>query len=785
MKKILLISLVFSSIQMWAQVQNIRGNVRDVQSKYPIPGVIVKVLNIEKQLVTTTDQNGDFYLMDVPVGRVSLAFNMLGYKERIVAELLVQQGKEALANCELEENIIQVEEVVIKANSDKTEALNEMATVSARQFNVEETGKYAGSLNDPSRMASNFAGVSGANDGRNDIVIRGNSPTGLLWRMDGIPIPNPNHFGASGSTGGPVSMLNNNLLANSDFMTGAFPSEYGNAISGVFDINMRTGNTQKREYLGQIGFNGFELGAEGPFSKKSRASYLINYRYSTLAIFKLIGLNTGTGAAIPQYQDLSLKLDFPTNKFGRFSLFAIGGLSYIELLDSKKDTTKNQTDLYGNGGFDIYFRSNTGIIGTNHTYFYNKNTSHKIGLMVSGNLNTITQDSLDAKFYKNTFDDFRAERSENRVVFTFQINKKFSTKNTLHSGIFIHRIGYSVKDENYASGNWTELRGQAGASILSEGFVQWKHRFNEKLTSNVGIHAQRFEYSNANAIEPRAGIRYQLSDKQSISLASGIHNQMQPLLVYFSKTPTNQGIIETNKNLDFTRSLHVVLGYDYSFAPTWRTKIETYYQRIDRVPVETNKSSFSMLNAGADFFVPENDSLKNNGTGSNIGLEVTLEKFLSKGFYTLLTTSLFDSKYKGSDGIERGTAFNTNYVINFLLGKEFKLNSKIVIFSDVKSTVSGGRRYTPIDLQRSMEIGTTQLNNNLAYSAGYGTYSRTDFKLGVRIQSGKLSHDLSINVQNITNHKNTFMETYDRKTNDITRTYQLPFQIIPQYKILF
>lgn len=143
-----------------------------------------------------------------------------------------------------------------------------MATVSARSFTVEETSRYAGSLNDPSRMAANYAGVSSTSDARNDIIIRGNSPLGVLWRLNGMEIPNPNHFGSLGTTGGPVSILNNNLLDKSDFLTGAFPAEYGNALAGVFDLQMRSGNNEKTEFLGQVGFNGFELGAEGPIGKK-------------------------------------------------------------------------------------------------------------------------------------------------------------------------------------------------------------------------------------------------------------------------------------------------------------------------------------------------------------------------------------------------------------------------------------------------------------------------------------------------------------------------------------
>jgi len=258
--------------------QTIRGTVIDKSSQSPLIGASIILMNSDPLIGTITDIDGKFRLENIPVGRQGITISYLGYNTIALPGLNLTSGKELVLTIELEENITSLSKVVITAEQRKDIAINEMATVSARSFTVEETERYAGSLGDPSRMVSNFAGVSMTNDSRNDIIIRGNSPSGLLWRLDGIEIPNPNHFGAFGTTGGPVSMLNNNLLTNSDFITSAFPAEYGNAMSGVFDLKMRHGNNEKREYVGQIGFNGFELGAEGPFKKGSRASYLANYR---------------------------------------------------------------------------------------------------------------------------------------------------------------------------------------------------------------------------------------------------------------------------------------------------------------------------------------------------------------------------------------------------------------------------------------------------------------------------------------------------------------------------
>ena len=789
MKYLLLaFSFVFTfSIQAQQGVQTIRGSVKDLQSKYQIPGAVVTLVGSEPLLGTTTDENGDFRLENVPLGRHTLKITFLGYAERTIPNILVQQGKETTVLIELEEMVIESEEVVVTAESDKTQAINEMSTVSTRQFSREEAARYAGSLNDPSRMAANFAGVSGANDSRNDIIIRGNSPTGLLWRMEGLPIPNPNHFGSLGTTGGPVSILNYNQLANSDFMTGAFPAEYGNATSGVFDLQMRSGNNKKREYLGQVGFNGFELGAEGPFKKDSRASYLINYRYSTLGVFKAIGINFGTGQAVPQYQDVSFKVDLPTKKLGRFTLFGILGDSYVDFLESNLDTTKGNANLYGNDGYDIYFRSRMGVSGLNHTIFLNNNTYIRSGISVSGMTNAIISDSLELKT-RTTLDNYLSDKSETRIVGTVQFNKKFSAKNTFHTGTYITNIAFNYYDRLYKrpQNEWRTLSKSNGNSVLTELFAQWKHRFSDQLSTNIGVHYQFFAYNNSSALEPRLGMKWQFRPKQSINFGMGLHSQLQPMPFYFLTTLQKDGTYtSTNKDLEFTKSTQVILGYDYNFSTNWRMKLETYYQYLSNVPVEQRSSSYSILNFGADYATANTDSLANNGTGRNYGVELTIERFLGGGFYMLSTTSLFDSKYTGSDGVERNTAFNGRFVQNFLAGKEFKIRQKYSFLIDLKLTYAGGKRVLPVDIAQSKLQGTQVDDTRNPYVEQLPAYFRPDIKLTIRKEGKKITQEFLLSVQNVINRQNLFSRTYSRKEGVLKDVYQLGIFPVPQYRILF
>lgn len=783
---LLLLNLFSHWLMAQQGAQTIKGTITDAQSRYPLIGANVVVVGSSPLIGASTDANGNFKLGNVPLGRQALKVSYLGYQDRVLSNILVTSGKEVAISVELEEQVITANEVVVVAERNKTETNNEFATLSARSFDIEETSRYAGSRNDPARMAANFAGVSGANDARNDIVIRGNSPAGLLWRLDGINIPNPNHYGALGSSGGPVSMLNNNVLDRSDFFTAAFPAQYGNALAGVFDLQMRDGNKDKREYLGQIGFNGFELGAEGPFSKNSRASYLVNYRYSTLGVFQAVGLEFGTGSATPQYQDLTFKIDIPTSKAGRFTLFGLGGTSRIKFLGNDIDTTSSN-NLFGEENEDSYSDFRTGILGASYTSYHNPSTYSKISVAASTAWQSYQEDSLSTE-NRSPVRSIEADFTQNKFSLNYLINKKFNARNSATLGLISDLYDFTLTEKSLVSpAAFRNVRNSQGNSLLTQAYGQWQHRFTDLLTLNSGLNLQHFSLSNSLALEPRLGLKYQFAPKQSLNFGYGYHSQMQPLLTYFNQTQLPDGTVwQTNKDMDFTRSQHLVLGYDLMITSNMRLKAESYYQYISKAPVEQRPGTFSMLNAGADFEMPDEDSLINNGTGRNYGIELTLEKFYSQGYYFLFTSSLFDSRYRGSDNVLRSTAFNGKYVVNLLTGKEFKVGKKNNIFNiDWKLTTAGGRNATPIDFEKSRLAGEAVYIQDKAFSTQLGSYFRTDIKFSFRMNRKKATHEFSLDLQNATNHKNVFTQRYSARTNRIATEYQMGFFPIPQYRLLF
>lgn len=787
MKKFFFLLFYFSWLLAAAQItQTIKGTVVDKQSQAPLPGVIVQVMNTEPLLAATTNENGEFKISNVPIGRWQLKIQFIGYKEKYITVVL-NAGKESISIVELEENVVQGEEVVVVAEQDKTKTNNKMSTVSARVFSAEEAARYAGSRNDPARMAANFAGVSGANDSRNDIIIRGNSPLGILWRLNGLDIPNPNHFGNAGSTGGPVSILNNNTLDNSDFMTGAFAADYGNATSGVFDLRMRKGNNEKYEFLTQVGFNGFELGAEGPISKKKGSSFLLNYRYSTLAVFKALNIDFGTGDAVPQYQDISFKSDFNLKKAGKLSFWGIGGLSYVALLESDK---KEGQDLYGFSSRDTYFRSNVGASGLSHTILLKKNAYVRTNLGVSGNYNHVTADRIDTSFKtpKNLKPEYRQETRNIRYSLNTTYNKKFNSRNFLNMAVYADVFNTLFVDSNdflFGDNTFVTLRDYEGNTAMLRAFIQWQHKFSDNLMITAGLSNQYFVLNGSNALEPRVGLKYSITRKQSISLGGGLHSQLQPIYLYFATDSLNGERVRTNENLDFTRAAHGILAYDNNFSTNFRFKTELYYQYIYNAPVRNYPDYFSVLNLGADFTSPNVANLVSTGSGYNYGLEITLEKFYSKGYYFLFTSSLFESKYKGSDKVLRNTAFNGNYVLNLLGGKEFKIKEKHILSVDLRGTYAGGKRYTPIDLQASIARGDEVRVISRAYELQYPPYFRVDVKPGYRYNSKKVTHEFSIDIQNVSRNLNVFQQTYDIARKRINTDYQLRFFVIPQYRVLF
>jgi hypothetical protein len=780
--------------------QTIRGSVVDSESKFPMIGAKIKVISIpDKVYGAICDIDGNFEIKNVPIGKQILEVKSIGYAAREVS-VIVNSGKESVLTILLEEQAIQGKEVVVTGRR-KGEIINQMATVSTQKFSVEETNRYAGSRGDPARMMSNYAGASGTDDSRNDLVIRGNSPLGIQYRVEGVAIPNPSHFAIAGSTGGPVSILNNKFLDNSDFFMSAFPAEYGNSTSGVFDLRLRAGNNKKHEFSGQFGFLGTELLFEGPLSKNGKGSYLIMGRYSTLTLMDKIGIQYGT-SAVPTYGDGAIKLNFPMKKGGQISLWSMGGASEIEILIS--DQEEPDTQLFGAQDRDQYFGSQMVTSGLTYkkplnkkmffkataSYAYqNQHTNHEYILR---DLDSVTNKwNYDPKgpfnmmgyVYKiNTFSGYAS------------INQKLNTKHLLKYGVNVDAHTFNMTDSirtditnDTSSYKYRWNYASSAPALMIQPFIQWRYKASKKLTINAGIHSQYFSFSESfSPVEPRVGMKFTPNEKSVIGLGAGLHTQSHPLYIYtYSLTGDDQ---LHNQDIDFSKSIHTVLSYQTRIGKSLVIKSEVYYQYLYNIPVEVEESAFSMVNQGSGFnrFYP--NELVNDGVGYNMGAELTVQKFFDNSFYFMTTVSVYDSKYRGSDGVERNTDFNGTFVTNGLIGKEwtFGKQDKHKLGLGSKITYAGGKRYGNVDT-----AATNALKEIVYADEGYNEnkfadYFRIDAKLNYTFNSKKTTHEFGLDLVNILGTKNILGKTYAPQDPTLTTdNYQLGFLPIFYYKIDF
>lgn len=771
--------------------EDIKGRVMDLDADYPLIGATIIVIESDPLIGTITDEDGYFRISNLEVGRYDLSVAYIGYDSKVIPQVQVTTGKEAFITVGLTESFMELEEVVIMATVDPKKPLNEMTTLSARSFSMEEAKRYAAAISDPARMAQSYAGVSsGGDDLSNEIIIRGNSARGLLWRLDGIEIPNPNHFGDLGSGGGNISMLSATTLSNSDFYTGAFPAEFGNALSGVFDLKMRNGNIDKREHSIMFGNLGLEVGTEGYFKKGTNASYLFNYRFSTLGFMgKFL---PSLQDAIPAYQDLSFKINVPTQKAGTFSLIGLGGISTEEETGIRDSTQW----LGGSSHYDYNEKSRLGVIGLAHNYVF-RNFKSSLHSSVSASAYTytdLTELLLASRNYELKNVD-QTNFGDYSIAVASTFNHKFNARHKIKVGVTLNHKIYNYEYETIEPDSTSIVsffKNKGNAQFL-ESYFQWKYKFGDNWTLNSGINFSYLMLNNTFSLDPRIGIKWDFKPNQSLAFAAGLHSRPEHTSTYLMERIENGIVTSPNLQLEMTKAVHLVLAYDLNFAKDFRFKAEAYYQFLYNVPVSVNQSSgFSVLNTSGVFdIIYMNDQngevLVSEGTGVNYGIDLTLEKFFSKGYYFLVTGSLFDSKYSTLNNEYFRSIYANNFIFNALGGKEFTVGKKKnnLFAINGKVTCYGGRRQTPIDEAASIETGQTVYKEDVYFTDRLAPYYRFDLGIAYTINARRSSHSIMFDVQNLTNHFNTSFQYYEPDVNQIVTVYQNGAIPIINYRVEF
>lgn len=738
--------------------QTLRGTIYDQSTHEPLIGATIVVQNSQPVIGTTTDEAGNFSITNLPLGRVSLEISYIGYESRVIPEVLITSAKEVVLSIALKEAATELEGVEVVAGIRKEKALNAMATVSARTFSVEETQRYAGGLSDPARLASAFAGVSTGNLQDNSIVVRGNAPQGVQWRLEGVEIPSPQHFsGGNVIGGGLVTLFSNQVIGNSDFLTGAFPAEYGNALAAVFDVKMRTGNTSRYEHTAQVGVLGLDFASEGSLSRAKGSSYLFNYRYSTLGLLSDLKINN-TGQRI-KYQDFSFKLNFPTEKAGTFSIWGIGGIDNTHK-DALKAPADWKTDIDRvNNNWDTY----VGTAGLRHQIIAGERSFVESHLAFSVTDDHISTDYLsdDASVFTP---DSRLKKQNGTLTLATSLTHKFSPLATLKVGLTSKQLFYKYNlsaAQDYVPSTYARIVNSAGNTHLTEGYAQLKYQLSPSLLANVGLRAHYFGLSKELSLESRAGLAWKLSDKHSLSFGYGKHSQPEDLNVYMIEV----GGVAVNKDLKLSDAHHFVLGYDWMLTDKLRFKAEAYYQYLWNIPGEEG-TSYSLINLRRALYL--NKALVNNTKGRNYGIDLTLERFLGDNYYYLITGSIFKSEYKAGDNVWRNTRYNKGFVLNALFGKEFYFaNNRKVLDVNARVSVTGGERYSPILESQSVAQKRVIYDESRAFSEQFSTLTYADLTVNYRINHHKSSSVFSFQMKNILGAPIYIDHNYNYQTGQI------------------
>lgn len=751
------------------RTQTIRGIVTDKKTGQPLAGATVTLEGSTQGVFTV--ENGEFTLKNVPVGRRTVKVHFVGYEPFTMADFIVQSIPEPYLTIALNEVSREIREVVVTAAKNAYEPLNDLSVVSTRSFTAEEAERMPAGVNDPGRMALSYPGVQrGQDDTENQIVVRGNSPAGILWRLEGIDIPNPNHFALIGSSGGGITVFSSQLVARSDFSTGGFAAEYGNALSGVFDIRFRAGNNQKRESRFKAGILGIDFATEGPLRKGS-SSYLVNYRYSTLGLLSSMGFYLVGERVTNNFQDLSFNLVFRgKNNKSVQTVFGMGGLSEEHYLPVE-DAAARKAGV-ANNWEDRVKPANMGALGYTWTRQLNHGTVLRAVVAVVGSDIQRHSDTLDREDRRFRYET--QKYTDRRITATTVYQTRLGAKTTLKTGLIGNFIGFDfyrdVKDRSSLS-DINQLRGAvsvdgSGRTVQFQHYAQMQTRLLPGLNLNYGYHYLRLFANNTQSLDPRLSLQYLPKENHRLSLAYGVYSRALPMMAYYVKDSLG---VFPNMNLKLLKAQHFVFSYQVYTPSKVRWLLEAYYQKLNNVPVDPEKTSnYWMLNNSSEFPVTK---MLSRGTGDNYGIDAGIEKMFSNSYYFLVTGSWVNSTYKTLNGIKLNTRFNTGYTTAVTAGKEFQFKSGNTFHAGARYLLNGGFRYTPYDPALSAAAGRYVELQNADFSGQVPAYRRLDARFAYRYNARKLSGNISLDIQNVFNRINASSVSYNAENNTMSIFY--------------
>ncbi|MEO0775179.1 MAG: TonB-dependent receptor [Bacteroidota bacterium] len=757
----LFLALGMSTLRAQSPTQTIRGQVRDADNGEALIGANVRLLHLDQILGAQTDSLGQFRIAGVPVGHRSLQISYVGYTTVAYPELLIEAGRELVLEVQMAPEATTFETLVLYAPSYSPSAL---APVSQQTITVQEARRFPATFNDPARLAMSYPGVVSSNDQANNMVIRGNSPALMAWHLEGVEIVNPNHLTTAGTAndrptanGGGVNILSAQLLGASTFLSGAFPANYGNSLAGVMDMRLRSGNSEQYEFTGQVGLIGIDVAGEGPLVKGSDASFLVNYRYSTLGVLSALGVDLGDETI--NFQDLSFNLNLPTAKAGRFRFFGMGGLSSNQF-EAPRDTALWE---FQKDQFDIRYESRMGLLGATHRLALGNTGIWRSTLAYSAQESTRT-----GIFYTPDFEGRLLENDtlrQRRLALHTVWNSRPAPWWRWQVGLRLTQQAPTVFSDNP---NSARLNGSS-MGWLWQPYASTRLFWSAtNLELNAGLHFTQYTFNGSNALEPRLALSWKKA-RQEWTLAYGLHSKLQlPQLYFLESRPAN-------RDLELSKAHHLVLAHQWLAGSDTRLKTELYYQQLFDVPeIVEGDAVYSAINLIEAFITPRGD-FSNTGTGRNYGLEITWQHFISRNYYYLLNASLYESEYR-ANGQWLNTRFNGNYLINLTGGKEFvkqKKGRQRTLGVNLRLSYRGGFWETPIDLEASRQLGRTVFDQSRAFSEKLPDVFKVDFRLYFRKDKAGSSSTWALDLQNATGQENLAFRYYDTFRQEVVDQLQL------------
>lgn len=760
------------------QAQTVRGTVTDAISGEKLIGATVKV--VETETGSVVDLEGNFRINIPQSGRYTLETSYVGYEPNVMKEVLVAGVKEVVIDIQLRENNTELTEVVVRPRVNKEATVNPAVLTGGVMLSMEEASRFAGGYNDPARLVMSFAGISGEADG-SGLSIHGNAPERMQYRIEGVEVFTPNHFNDTWNAGyGLVSALNSNVIGNSDFFTSTFNANYNNALSGVFDVKMRTGNNAKHENILQIGTVSEELTLEGPISRKSNSSYIVNYRYGFTSLVDKLNLIDTDGAHV-DFQDFSAKLMFPTKRAGTFSIF---GLGFYDTTWDERVNLEDTHSAYDASDNDAKLAQL--LAGVSHkihlgnkwtwrtTAAYNmqhlKNDIYYYGLERSAEgfiSQPLAYEEPERKYL------FSIQKvNEDRLLFNTELSKQVTDRWLIQlGGEYSHRffnLAYKSVDQLYAPVStmheYTKMKDDTGlANIFCQNLV----RVSNYFSLSAGIAGNYFLLSKDFSVEPRASLKWDPDEKNSFSMGYGLHSMIEKLDAYFYRNADGN---LANKDLGLTKAHHLHATYVHKLNSNLTLRMNAYYEYGFDTPVGIDGSTYCVTNR---YFFYTDEPLVSKGNTRNYGGDITLEHYMNRGFFGQTNFSLYKSQYRGVDKVWRNQLYDRGYMFKILGGKEWMIGKNMLNVS-VKYSIQGGLRYTPIDVEQmraNIAAGIIDDNpiykDNEAFSQRFDPSGIVDLTISYKINRRHVSHTFAFEGLNILQTETPLYQRFDLGTLDV------------------